>query len=195
MGKITYITPSFYSSVYYWRRKEDAPIEELYDLLDKKPVETTETMQRGIDFEDDVARVCYGDYISADPVANEIASIVHGCIWQEPIKTEVNFDGQKVLIFGRMDCVKKDWIYDIKCVNRYEIGKYFHSIQHLAYMKATGIKQFKYLVKCGNNLYIEEYREDRTNHNLLQERAADLLRWLQSVGLYDRYAKNWEVKK
>ena len=111
MGKITYITPSFYSSVYYWRRKEDAPIEELYDLLDKKPVETTETMQRGIDFEDDVARVCYGDYISADPVANEIASSVHGCIWQEPIKTEVNFDGQKVLILGRMDCVKKDWIY------------------------------------------------------------------------------------
>ena len=61
--------------------------------------------------------------------------------------------------------------------------------------KPKKLTQFKYLVKCGNNLYIEEYREDGTNHNLLQERAADLLRWLQSVGLYERYAKNWEVKK
>ena len=49
--KITYITPSLYSSVMYWRKREDAEKQELLDLLDHKPVETTEVMQAGIDFE------------------------------------------------------------------------------------------------------------------------------------------------
>lgn len=195
MGKITYITPSFYSSVYYWRKKEDGDIQELYDLLDKKPIETTELMQAGIDFEDEVLKVCNGNYKSEDPVANEVASIVEGSLWQEPIRCEVEVEGEKVLIFGRMDCIKRDWVYDIKCVRKYEVGKYYNSIQHLAYMKATGLKKFKYLVKCGNTLYTEEYAEDESNKNLLQERTADLIYWLKNTGLYERYLAKWEIKR
>lgn len=170
-------------------------MQELLDLLDHKPVETTEIMQAGIDFEDDVAHVCEGGYVSADNVANEIAEIVKGSLWQVPIKTQVEVDGQPLYIFGRMDCLKRDWIYDIKRVLRYELGKYYDSIQHLAYMKATGIENFKYLVKCGNSLYNETYRGGEQSNNLLQERAADLIHWLKSVNLYDRYAEHWEVKK
>ena len=194
MEIIAYITPSFYSSVHYWRNKEDGDIQELYDLIDKKPVETTELMQAGIDFEDDVARVCGGDYVSADPVANEIASIVKGCLWQEKISVDVDTPFGIIRVYGRMDCVKRDWIYDIKNVRRYEMGKYFDSIQHLAYMKATGIKNFKYLVKCGTNCYYEEYREDDANKNLLAERVTDLIWWLKNIGLYDRYLEHWGMK-
>lgn len=195
MGKITYITPSFYNSVWYWKKKEDGNIQELYDLIDKKPVEVTELMQAGIDFEDEVLKVCNGNYKSEDPVANEIANIVNGSLWQEPVKCEVEVNKDKVLIFGRMDCIKRDWIYDIKCVRKYELGKYYNSIQHLAYMQATGLKKFKYLVKCGNSLYTEEYTGDETNQNLLQERTSDLIRWLKSTDLYDRYLNKWEIKQ
>jgi len=194
--KITYITPSLYTSVMYWRKKEDSDLQELLDLLDHKPPKTSEVMQAGIDFEDDVQRVCAsnGAYKSSDEVANSVAEIVKGCLWQVPIRTEVMVENKPLVIVGRMDCLKRDWIYDIKRVLRYELGKYYPSIQHLSYMKATGIKNFKYLVKCGNSLYTEEYREDSATSNLLQERASDFIRWLRSVSLYDRYAEHWELK-
>lgn len=195
MGKITYITPSFYSSVYYWRNREDGEVQELLDLIDKKPVETTELMQAGIDFEDEVLKVCNGGYVSDDQVANDVANIVNGCLWQVPVECEVQQGSEKIKVFGRMDCIKRDWIYDIKCVTRYDIGKYQNSIQHLAYMKATGINKMKYLVNCGNTLYTEEYRGDETNKNLLAERAFDLINWLKNIGLYERYLQKWEIKK
>lgn len=195
--KITYITPSLYSSVTYWKKREDGDMQELLDLLYHKPPETTEVMQAGIDFEDEVQRVCAscGTYRSADEVANEVADIVQGCLWQVPIRTEVVVEGKPLVIIGRMDCLKRDWIYDIKRVLRYEQGKYYPSIQHLAYMKATGLNKFKYLVKCGNSLYTEQYQGGDLAEQLLQQRAADFIHWLKSVSLYDRYAEHWEVKK
>ena len=193
--KITYITPSLYSSVYYWRKREDANSQELLDLLDHKPVETTEIMQAGIDFEDDVARVCKGGYVSEDNVANEVASIVQGALWQVPIKTTTEVDGKPLFIFGRMDCLKRDWIFDIKRVLRYELGKYYNSIQHLSYMKSQALEKFKYLVKCGNTLYTETYYWDNQCEKLLQERATDFIHWLKRVNLYERYAEHWSVKE
>lgn len=191
---LTYITPSFYSSVMYWKKKEESDIQELLDLLDHKPPETTEIMQAGIDFEDDVLKVCNGGYVSEDNVANEIAEIVKGALWQVPIKTQVEVDGKPLLIFGRMDCFKRDWIYDIKRVLRYELGKYYDSIQHLSYMKARDTKKFQYLVKCGNSLYTETYYWDNNSDDLLRQRASDLIHWLKSINLYDRYAEHWKIK-
>ena len=195
--KITYITPSLYSSVMYWRKREEGDQQELLDLLDHKPPQTTELMQAGIDFEDDVRKVCDSEftYVSEDPVANEVASIVNGALWQVPIKTEVQAAGHKIMIFGRMDCLKRDWIYDIKRVAKYELGKYFESIQHLSYMKAMQLKQFKYLVKCGSSLYTETYFWDDNCEQLLQERVGNFISWIKAIGLYDRYANAWEVGK
>jgi len=194
--KLTYITPSLYSSVMYWRKREEGDLQELLDLLDHKPTPTTEVMQAGIDFENEVQRICASDcsYQSEDEVANEVAKVVKGCLWQVPVKTEVMVDGKPLVIIGRMDCLKRDWIYDIKRVMRYELGKYYPSIQHLSYMKATGLNNFKYLVKCGNSLYTEEYQGGKLAEQLLQERAMDFIHWLKSVSLYDRYAEHWEVK-
>ena len=194
--KITYITPSLYSSVMYWRKREEGDKQELLDLLDHKPPQTTELMQAGIDFEDEVRKICdsNGTYQSEDPVANEVAKIVNGALWQVPIKTDVEVAGQKIMIFGRMDCLRRDWIDDIKRVAKYELGKYYESIQHLAYMKATQIRNFKYLVKCGNSLFTETYYWDDTCDKLLQERVAGFINWLHNIGQYERYAEHWQIK-
>lgn len=192
----SYITPSFYSSVFYWQKKEQSDRQELLDLIDKKPIETTPLMQEGIDFEDDVVRVCSDGIPSKDEVANEVAEIVNGCLWQEKIKTEATCGDNKILIYGRIDCLKRDWVYDIKCVKRYELGKYFDSIQHLAYMKATGLENFKYLVKCGKNLYTEDYHYTGEQvDKLLTERVFALINWLKNVGLYERYLVKWGLNK
>lgn len=195
--KITYITPSLYSSVMYWKKREEGDKQELLDLLDHKPPETTEVMQAGIDFEDEVQRVCAscGTYRSADEVANEVADIVQGCLWQVPIRTEVVVDGKPLVIIGRMDCLKRDWVYDIKRVLRYEQGKYYPSIQHLAYMKGQGLGKFGYLIKCGNSFFAESYFWDETSDKLLQERCADFIHWLKAIDLFDRYAEHWILKE
>lgn len=194
--KITYITPSLYSSVMYWRKREDAELQELLDMLDHKPPQTTELMQAGIDFEAEVRKVCDSDcgYRSDDTVANEVAKIVNGALWQVPVKTEVEVVGRKILIFGRMDCLKRDWIYDIKRVAKYDLLKYYDSIQHLSYMKSTGLNNFKYLIKCGNSFYTETYHWDNTCEQLLQNRVAGFINWLHNIGQYDRYAEHWFVR-
>lgn len=194
--KISYITPSFYSSVMYWRKREDAQLQELLDLVDHKPTPTTELMQAGIDFENEVQKVCETEgYVSQDNVANEVAAEVKGALWQVPVKTEVVVDGSKIMIFGRMDCVKRDIIYDIKRVMKYDLGKYYESIQHLSYMSSTKIKKFRYLVKCGSSLYTESYNWDNDSELLLQTRVADLIHWLKSIDLFNRYADSWVVGK
>ena len=194
--KITYITPSLYSSVMYWKKREEGDKQELLDLLDHKPPETTEVMQAGIDFEDEVQRVCAscGTYRSADEVANEVADIVQGCVWQVPIQTEVEVDGHPLKIFGRMDCLKRNVVYDLKRVIKYDLGKYYNSIQHLSYLKAVGLKEFKYLIKCGNSLYTESYFWDNKSEALLQNRICDFIYWLKNIGLYERYANHWTIK-
>lgn len=193
---MTYLTPSFYSSAKYWREIESKPREDLINLLEHKPIETTPIMQAGIKFEDEVHALTGNPMLSSTlPGADKVADIVRGSVWQLPIVTEVKDGNDRIKIVGRCDCVRRDWIYDIKYSKSYSLGKYYNSIQHLSYMQALNLKKFRYIVcSWSGDVFEEEYFMDHTNKDLLKTRVFELIEWLRGLQLYDIYAAHWQYK-
>jgi hypothetical protein len=163
------ITPSLYSAWKYWKDSEDAGKEELLDTLNKVEKRKSPAMRMGIDFENAIRHVCDGG-TSEDFCVLEAAEIVNGGIWQQRISRELDGD----LAYGIADVIRRNTIFDIKRVNKYDLGKYEGSIQHLIYMYATGIPNFEYVISDGVEVYMESYHWGAGSLETLQERIAEM---------------------
>jgi hypothetical protein len=163
------ITPSLYSSWRYWKYGEDSGKGEILDTLNKVRKEPSPAMQRGIDFENDIRRVC-ADGTSEDFCVLEAADIVKGGMWQQRVSKELNGD----LAYGIADVIRRNTIFDIKRVNKYDLGKYEGSIQHLIYMYATDIPNFEYVISDGKEVYMESYHWGAGSLETLGERISEM---------------------
>ena len=185
------ITPSLYSSWKYWMGSENEGMASILDTLNKVEIAKSPAMQAGIDFEDNIRKVCEG-IISDDLCVTEIAEIVSGGMWQQRISRELEGD----LVYGIADVIKRDTIFDIKRVNQYELGKYESSIQHLIYMYATEIPNFKYLISDGKEVFEEAYYWGSQSLDLLKSRVADLKEsLLADTELSLAFTKNWKYRQ
>jgi hypothetical protein len=163
------ITPSLYSTWKYWKNSEDTGKNEILDTLNKIKKETSPAMQAGIDFENDIYRVCNGG-VSEDLCVLEAADIVKNGMWQQRVSKELNGD----LAYGIADVIRRDTIFDIKRVNQYDIGKYEGSIQHLIYMYATDIPNVEYVISDGHEVYLESYHWGNGSLETLTERIDEM---------------------
>jgi len=185
------ITPSLYSSWKYWMDSDDEGTASILNTLNKAELVKTPAMQAGIDFEDNIRKVCEG-VDSEDFCVMEVAKIVCGGMWQMRISRKLDGD----LVYGIADVIKRDTIFDIKRVSQYELGKYEGSIQHLIYMYATEIPNFKYLISDGNEVYVEAYYWESQSFNLLKSRIADLKdSLLADTELSLAFNKNWKYRQ
>jgi hypothetical protein len=166
------ITPSLYSAWRYWKYCEGTGEQEMRDLLDtlnKVKKDKTPAMQAGIDFENDIRNVCNGGEVD-DFCVIEAAEIVKGGLWQQRVSRELDGD----LCYGIADVIRRDTIFDIKRVFKYDLGKYEGSIQHLIYMYATGIPNFEYVISDGQEVYIEAYHWESGSLETLRERVSEM---------------------
>jgi hypothetical protein len=162
------ITPSLYSAWRYWKNSEEAG-EDILDTLNKKERETSSAMQAGIDFEEAVRRFCDG-MESEDFCVMEAGERVQGGIWQQRIGRELDGD----LVYGIADVIRRNTIFDLKRVHKYDLGKYESSIQHLVYMYATEIPNFEYVISDGREVYIEAYHWETRSFETLKERIVEM---------------------
>jgi hypothetical protein len=169
------ITPSLYSAWRYWMDSEDSGKEEILDTLNKVEKEKSPAMQAGIDFENAVRGVCNGG-ASEDFCVLDAADIVMGGLWQERISRELDGD----LVYGIADVIRRDFIFDIKRVNQYDIGKYEGSIQHLIYMYAANIPNFEYVISDGRDVYVEAYHWEARSLDILRGRILEMKNFLLS---------------
>jgi hypothetical protein len=163
------ITPSLYSAWKYWKDSEDSGKEDLLDTLNKAEKRKSPAMQAGIDFENAIRLVCKGG-TSEDFCVLEAADIVKDGLWQQRISRELDGD----LAYGIADVIRRNTIFDIKRVYKYDLGKYEGSIQHLIYMYATGIPNFEYVISDGNEVYVESYHWGTGSLEMLKERIAEM---------------------
>jgi hypothetical protein len=163
------ITPTLYSAWKYWKDSKDAGKKDLLDTLNKAEKRKTPAMRMGIDFEDNIRSVCDGG-TSDDFCVLEAADIVKGGIWQQRISRELDGD----LAYGIADVIRRNTIFDIKRVYKYDLGKYEGSIQHLIYMYAAGLPNFEYVISDGNEVYMEAYHWGAGSLETLKERIAEL---------------------
>jgi hypothetical protein len=163
------ITPSLYSAWKYWYESEYSGKKEILDALNKTEGEKSPAMQAGIAFENAIRSVCDGG-TSEDFCVLEAADIVKGGMWQQRVSKELDGD----LLYGIADVVRRNTIFDIKRVNKYDLGQYEGSIQHLIYMYATGIPNFDYVISDGYEVYVETYHWEARSLETLKERIAEM---------------------
>lgn len=170
--------------------------EEFLKSLRREPTETTEAMQKGIDFEDMVTDIVNG--VEVDPgekwyeAASKVAGIVKGGQLQYKAKKQILVCGIPILLYGRLDVLKAGDIIDIKFSGSYDRGKYYDSTQHPTYMELIPeANNFTYLVTNGTEVWKETYRRDETPSIIPIIEA--FIEYLNGNGLWELYEKHWKA--
>lgn len=172
---------------------ERDPMEEFMQVLRREPTETTEAMQKGIDFEDLVTDIVNG---RGDPenkwfaAAQTVATLVSGGQLQYKARRHITVSGMEFVLYGRLDCLKAGTIVDIKFSSKYDRGKYFDSTQHPTYMEIIPeAVQFVYVISNGTEVWTEPYRRDEVTD--IKPIISDFISWLDAVGLMPVYKEKW----
>ena len=173
------------------------PLADFLRVLNRQPTETTEAMQKGIDFENLVTAIVNNTYNSENPkwytAAEAIANIVAGGQLQFVAKKKMQVSGIDILLYGRLDALKAGEVYDIKFSSGYERGKFIDSTQHPVYLElipeAAG---FTYLISNGSEVWTERYRRDETAD--IRYTISCFFSWLESANLMEVYQQKWQSK-
>lgn len=199
------ITPTLINSYQYYIEDEfKSPADSRADFLktlSKEKFEPNQAMQKGIDFENDIKAKCDNilldkkENIDYEVICNDIATIVKDGLWQQTCKKELKIGNQEFLLYGKMDVIKRDTIYDIKYTSNYELGKFLGSAQHLIYLYCTELPKFKYLISNGKDFWIEDYFNSVNIENKIKNKINNFLSYLEN----DNEAKNlfetkWQTK-
>lgn len=199
------VTPTLYNDWRFYHLMDFKVKQDFLNTLLKVPMVRSQPMQDGIDFEDDVRAVADGhvdptrfEQSSRTDCVIEIANIVRGGLWQERVKREVSLCGLDLLLYGKADVFKRDFIFDIKWTangSGYEPGKYKESIQHPLYMICGQMPRFAYLITDGKSVWREDYHvDDSTEHKLLANVAAMVDSIMSDVDFKKAYLENWGAK-
>lgn len=172
---------------------EKDPMEDFMHVLRREPTQTTEAMQNGIDFEDLVTAIIEGHEDQQNPWYTEAHKIAHRCsggILQYKAKKPVTVAGTKLLLYGRLDCLKAGDIIDIKFTKKYEAGKFTSSTQHPMYMELIPeARRFTYLISNGRESWAESYWREETPD--IRPIIENFLDWLHDSDLWSEYEAHW----
>ena len=156
---------------WYLKSEKEESFREFIDKVNRVPF-TSEAAERGTSFNRLVDEVVYNNYILSDDttlfdgfdfpsdVVIEMAQEFHGAVSQVEVSGTVNTKYGAVLLYGYIDELKADKVYDIKTTKNYELGKYINNWQHKVYLYCllgTGINTFQYTVTDFEHIYKEEY--------------------------------------
>lgn len=177
--------------------QEEKAMEDFLKALRREPIEATEAMQNGIDFENAVNAYLKDSTETPDDrwgdTYKEVAEVVRGAQSQVVAYKEKTIAGRNFLLYARCDFVRAGRIIDTKFVGKYEAGKYFASPQHPVYLECIPqAHEFVYLVSDGKDIYQERYpRADIENVDRLVE---NFISYLESAGLLPLYIDKWVTK-
>lgn len=197
-----YITSSLYSAYYYWKLGVRSR-EEFLDFLSKKPTPPNEAMTRGIEFENAVRMLTtkfVGDQKPSDDPLEQMAFRLRGGQWQVKGSKPIDIPGYgDFLLYGIMDVVRADTIYDLKCMRKYDFNHFVGQIQHQVYMYITGIKHFAYMVYVWPyDMWTDAedyYWSDARDGKRLREKIAEMLDDIYAdAELKKAFLENWRAK-
>tara|TARA_R100000315_G_C5181176_1_gene105068 strand:+ start:144 stop:779 length:636 start_codon:yes stop_codon:yes gene_type:complete len=206
------ITPTLLNSLKYYLGSDYANREDFLKTLSREKFEPNEAMQKGIDFENDIQKVCDGTYryydfdcphedksvdkvIDYEKLITKLGEKVKGGYWQESVKKQFEVAGTKILLYGRCDVIKGDTIYDIKYTKNYNLGKFQESTQHLIYMFCSGLDKFKYLVSDLKSYWIEEYVKQSNIEAKLRSEVMQFLDYLdRDKEANELFYTKWKAK-
>lgn len=188
------ITPSLLNSWLYmyhcYEGQEENAKSEFLNALNRVHTPTTEAQQAGIDFENK----CYAGEITSDTQA--IIEIINGGTYQMSAKKLIEVDNLNILLYGRLDVIKGDTIYDIKksMSSKYVAKKYYHTAQQSVYLELFA--QARKMIYLFNDLNGETHEEQYNREDIVPASSliSAFLHDLKLRNLYQIFLEKWEVK-
>lgn len=199
------ITPSLLNSFSYYIQDEwKSPADSRADFLktlSREKFEPNEAMQKGIDFENSIQRYCVDEFEPTNRIIIHLDNgeeeeinewddystcviccgrVVKDGLWQQTCKKDLEVGNKEFLLYGKMDVVKRDTIYDIKFTSNYELGKFSNSSQHLIYLYCTELPKFEYLVSDGENYWVESYLNHEGVENEIKSKISEFMGYLEN---------------
>ena len=182
------ITPSLLNSWKYAISldNEYGNLEDFKKVLSKEPIEETEAIKLGFQFENFMIK-------NYEPTKN-------GC-YQVKLSKNITTKTGNYVLYGRLDCLKCGTIYDYKSKGNYDVGAFQDSYQHPIYFEiCPEATRFEYLI-CNNykegkqpeelNLYHEIYLREDNKMDIGQE-IDNFITWLKANNLYSLFCEKWE---
>lgn len=178
---------------------EDGARESFLATLRREPVEQTEAMLNGIEFEKAVYEAAECAERAPHPKweqgIQKVAPLVSGAQKQVRLSREIEVEGLTLVVYGILDALKAGVIDDVKYKSKsfgsLELaGSYLNSPQHPLYFYiCPEAYKFQYLVSDGKELYIETYTPEmsRTAHEVIGE----FIRGITGMGLLETYKEKW----
>ena len=192
------ITPTLINAYQYYINDEfKSPADSRADFLktlSREKFKPNEAMQKGIELEDTIKEISSSDFayrsfcdsLPEDNIEQRditmllLVDIVKGGLWQQTCKKDLKIGNKEFLLYGKMDVIKRDTIYDIKFTDNYELGKFLDSSQHLIYLYCTGLPKFQYLISDGKDYWIEDYYNHANIENEIKSKISDFLGYLEN---------------
>lgn len=182
---------------------EDEARESFLKTLRREPVEQTEAMRNGVEFENAVYATEKGLF---DPRGHRwekgirtIASLLNGAPVQIRAQRELTVHKMDFLVYGVLDALKAGTIYDVKFSNKSFgsadlAGKYLSCSQHPAYFYIVPeAERFQYLVSDGEDVYIEQY--SRKDSPFIGDIVSNFIDSITADGLLGIYKEYWGAKE
>lgn len=194
------LTPSLYNSWRYYNSREDSKKSDFLDTLLRKQFEPNDAMLKGIKLENDVVTVSKGKALDGETLdytqcVNEIADLLKGCLWQQKAMFDLTINGQRFLMYGKADALKRDWCYDVKFTKNYDIGKFQKSIQHPVYLRGLGAPNFRYVISDGFNVWCEDYHNSPELQEEMESRVAEMVAGIFADDEFrEAYIEKWQSK-
>lgn len=191
------ITASLLNSWQYLINTEEnyeGALQGFLDALDRKPFEGNEHTRRGYEFEE----WAMANYEPTQTSAYQVTAS----------KELTTCNGTTFLVYGRMDAVDFDHVYDYKCPATYEYGDYFANADTPIYLYISDCSQITYVVGHKNSkraveegcepFYVVGEESIRADE-LTADKTADGLitafeNWLKVIGYWERYTNLWKAR-
>ena len=184
------ITPSLLNA---WRyaisdSNDYGNLEDFKKVLSRLPMEETEAIKTGIQYEDFMVK--------------NYEETKNGC-YQVKLSKEIATKTGTYVLYGRLDCLKAGKIYDYKYTGSYAVGKFYDNYQTPIYLElAPEATELEYVI-CNNykegksleelNIFHEIYRRDEIDVDLDYEIDC-FISWLKANDLYSLFCEKWESK-
>lgn len=189
-----YITPTLLNSWQY--NIKNGTLEDFIKVLNKEQFESTESIQKGFEYE---------------AYMQENYKETLGGAYQVKVSKEYG----DYLLYGIIDCLKGGIIYDYKYTKNYEVGKFYNNHQTLMYLEMvpeaskmvylitnkfekieyaeSNFKDIKSIKYNMGDIFREEYTKDlfpETIESVLHK----FIEWLKAYNLYETYTEKWKCK-
>jgi hypothetical protein len=130
-------------------------------------------------------QITFKNFTFPTAIVKEFVAFFSGSVSNIFVEAPIETQSGTVRLYGYIDEIKRDWVYDIKTKNQYKFPAFMEKYQHLVYPyclheKGTPINNFQYTITDFNDTFVEEYIYNHERDSAtLRKACSDLIEFIE----------------